>query len=390
MEDHPIPQNVTGFQFRLIGTMTVKQFAYVAAGAVLAVLVYYMPILSFIKMVFVPFFILFGLGLAFVPIEGRPMDAMAMYYFRALFAPNQFIYRKRGGKIAIASLVLHKYVHLAFETSEKHQTSQAKEENLQTLLRSVREGKIEADSPVRKRRPIIISLEEEQAIQPAVFDKRATEEKRENQQEKEAAQDQEKKKELLDRQIDTLRRALNEARTQAVPHQASSTYAARKKIHEIERQLQEIEQQKKQLEDDIIKLQQRLIKQKRPEDIIQKSSVRRIPIAIAQSVGLPKVSSPNLIAGIVKDARGNVLPNILIEVRDKEGNPVRAFKTNGLGQFVSATPLLNGIYHIDLEDPRGQHRFDTIEVVASGTILDPFEILSVDQREELRKSLFET
>ncbi|EKD47460.1 MAG: hypothetical protein ACD_66C00049G0001, partial [uncultured bacterium] len=28
MEQHPVPQNVTGFQFKLIGDITLKQFAY--------------------------------------------------------------------------------------------------------------------------------------------------------------------------------------------------------------------------------------------------------------------------------------------------------------------------------------------------------------------------
>ena len=391
MEEHPIPQNVTGFQFRLIGTMTVKQFAYVAAGAVAAVLIYYMPVVYIIKVVLIPFFALFGLALAFVPIEGRPMDAMTMYYFRALFAPNQYIYKKKGGRIAIASLTLHKNAHLPFGEGGKHQASQAKEKNLQTLLRSVREGKSQDDKLANKSRPIIISLEEEKPFQPLSFERAAEVVRKDHP--KEATQDQKKKKDLLDQQIDTLKKALIEART-GVPYQTLSTplsRAARKKIHEIEQQLQEVEQQKKQLEDEIIKLQQRLTKQKQPaERAIQKSTVRKIPLAIAQSVGLPKVSSPNLIAGIVKDARGNVLPNILIEIKDKDGNPVRAFKTNGLGQFVSATRLLNGTYHIELEDPRTQHKFDIIEIVANGTMLDPLEIISVDQREELRQSLFET
>ena len=36
MDNHPIPQDVTGFQFRLIGDMTIKQFAYLAGGMILA------------------------------------------------------------------------------------------------------------------------------------------------------------------------------------------------------------------------------------------------------------------------------------------------------------------------------------------------------------------
>ena len=30
---HPIPQNVTSFEFKLVGDMTLRQFLYLAAGA---------------------------------------------------------------------------------------------------------------------------------------------------------------------------------------------------------------------------------------------------------------------------------------------------------------------------------------------------------------------
>src|SRR3989344_4515507 len=33
MEAHPVPQNVTSFEFRLIGDMTLKQFIYLCIGA---------------------------------------------------------------------------------------------------------------------------------------------------------------------------------------------------------------------------------------------------------------------------------------------------------------------------------------------------------------------
>ena len=108
-----------------------------------------------------------------------------------------------------------------------------------------------------------------------------------------------------------------------------------------------------------------------------------------KSIGLPIASQePNLITGIVKDPRGNPLPNILVEVKDPEDNPVRAFKTNGLGQFAAATSLTNGKYIIAFEDPKGQNKFDTVEIEATGTPIMPLEIISVDPREELRRELF--
>ncbi len=98
--------------------------------------------------------------------------------------------------------------------------------------------------------------------------------------------------------------------------------------------------------------------------------------------------TPNVISGIVKDPRGNVLPGILIEIKDQGGNPVRAFKTNALGQFASATPLSINTYTLELEDPNKKHTFEAARIVADGTILSPIEIISHDGREELRKALF--
>ncbi len=114
----------------------------------------------------------------------------------------------------------------------------------------------------------------------------------------------------------------------------------------------------------------------------------------------PKVATPaksgvvltpeaaNVIMGVIKDPRGNPLPNILVEVKDSEDNPVRAFKTNGLGQFASATPLSNGTYTISLEDSKNQQKFDAVKFDAIGEIIPPIEVISVDDREELRRSLF--
>ena len=44
MEQHPVPQNVTTFQFRLIGDMTIKQFGYLAGGAIVAFISYKLPL----------------------------------------------------------------------------------------------------------------------------------------------------------------------------------------------------------------------------------------------------------------------------------------------------------------------------------------------------------
>jgi hypothetical protein len=99
MENHPIPQDITGFQFKLIGDMTVKQFAYIAGGAIIAWVTYILPLPFLIKVPLAIIFGAIGAGFAFVPVQGRPMDVMIANFFKAVFNPTQYIYQKQGANL---------------------------------------------------------------------------------------------------------------------------------------------------------------------------------------------------------------------------------------------------------------------------------------------------
>src|SRR5690348_10559922 len=95
IEGHPIPQDITGFQFRIIGDLTIKQFAYLAVGLLLAWIVFAIPFPLFIK---IPFAILFagtGILFAFIPIQGRPADTMLLLFLRAVLHANAYSYDKQ-------------------------------------------------------------------------------------------------------------------------------------------------------------------------------------------------------------------------------------------------------------------------------------------------------
>ena len=96
MDNHPIPQDVTGFQFKLFGNMTIKQFAYLATGGVTAWVLLQLPIAFLIKFPLAFFFAILGAGLAYVPISGRPMDIMIINFIKDIFMPTQFVYGKTG------------------------------------------------------------------------------------------------------------------------------------------------------------------------------------------------------------------------------------------------------------------------------------------------------
>lgn len=182
---------------------------------------------------------------------------------------------------------------------------------------------------------------------------------------------------------------------QTLEKQSIDAFSSHKKVLDLESRLREMSSQKDQLFQQLASFRQKAGNDKNvfvPSTAVPKnetSNVKRIPQGMGKNLGLPmSPTAPNIITGIIKDPRGNTLPNILVEVEDKDGNPVRAFKTNGLGRFLSATPLTNGVYIIKFEDPKAQHKFDSVEITIKNNVIMPLEIISIDAREELRKSLF--
>ena len=59
-------------------------------------------------------------------------------------------------------------------------------------------------------------------------------------------------------------------------------------------------------------------------------------------------------------------------IYDKEGLPVRALKTNKLGQFTGSTPLPNGVYTLELE--KDNFTFDVLQIELTGQVLPPLLI----------------
>jgi hypothetical protein len=402
MENHPIPQDITGFEFKLVGDMTVKQFAYVAGGVVSGFIVYASPLLALIKIPLALIFVGIGAAFAFLPIEGRPMDLMIRNFFKAVFSPTQYVYRKMGGQLFAQSQTTLSPASKIAEISEKQ---------LRDFLNALPKKENKLD---QKETVFFQSLNQYGASQPSqnvpgfvpehVFARQTNQPQplkqpsqtpiSKNDDKRAATQDLLKTAAVLEKE---LREA--KAKEAVEPKVDSNQYlGAHQKVLELQGNLNELLLQKQQLETKLINMQKKMENQggpvfspsmAKPAAPTETKFVRSIPQSMQKGVGLPITPEfPNVITGIVKDPRGNPLPNILVEVKDGQGNAVRAFKTNALGQFASATPLVNGDYTIEFEDPREQNKFDTTTFKAGGEIILPIEVFSVDTREELRRTLF--
>lgn len=402
MENHPIPQDITGFQFKLIGDMTVKQFAYVAAGVLLGWLFFITPLADFIKIPLAVIFIALGVALAFIPIEGRPLDTMIANFFKAVFSPTQYVYQKQG-----ASLVM--------QTTPGANPKLSSDQQFRQLLNKFPKRKNKLDqkesvffqslasysAPIPKENVAPGNVPSHFFARQAPGQSQQVSMQNQKQDQTVKTPDEILSQENLLKTAAVLEKELAQAKQIEAKEDRIDSKAfleTHQKVLELQGKLNEMFSQKQDLEKRLIEMQKNVGQPQGPvfspsmakeNPVKQTQYVRSIPQNMTQSVGLPTTPEfPNLLTGIIKDPRGNPLGNILVEVKDNEGNAVRAFKTNALGHFASATALNNGKYTITFEDPKEQNRFDTITFEATGQVIMPIEVISVDKREELRRSLF--
>lgn len=409
IENHPIPQDITGFEFKLIGSMTLKQFAYLAGGAGIAWVFYILPVTVFIKIPLAVLFAAFGAALAFVPVSGRPLDTMIKNFLKAAFNPTQYVYQKAGGK-----LLAENPSAIDDFNKKRLSISEMSEKQLQQFLNALPRGNSRLD---KKEMVFFQSLNEYSAgsstnalpgfVAPHAYANQAPQGQNQTNAPANLAEPETTKpttsllpNEDLQKTAALLQKELQEAKAkEANQSQVDSReyLDAHQKVLELQKSLSDLTSQKQLLESRLIDLQKQIVNQQKPVYSASVASdqppetklVRSIPASMTKSIGLPTTPEfPNIITGIVKDPRGNPLSNILIEVKDAQGNAVRAFKTNALGHFASATPLTNGDYTIEFDDPKLENKFDKVGFSASGQIILPIEVISVDTREELRRSLF--
>ncbi len=123
MEQHPVPRQITTFEFKLIGFMTLRQFLYLVIFFPIGFIVYKIIPIPFINIVLGVIIGVIGIAFAFIPIQDRPLEVWIKNLIRRLNSPTQYIYKKQSDKIGtIEDLYFTSDPHLALthvETKEK-------------------------------------------------------------------------------------------------------------------------------------------------------------------------------------------------------------------------------------------------------------------------------
>lgn len=437
MEQHPVPQNVTTFQFRLIGDMTIKQFGYLAGGLILAYISYKLPLPFFITWPLALFTGLMGIGFAFVPIEERPMDVWVMSFIKSAYSPTQFIWQKTSAttQTSVSQKNLNTQQQKGVQTVSPVKQlftvrPPVQSQNLQPMPKS-RDGdtkkpglfdailslfvttkKIPVDGPCPYQSNVNPSTDQiasqvagthvynavPQDVQPKntviPIDSHAlqsaSEESRNDPTTHRTSQEENehaKRTQQLETQVRTLEQELH---TKALSDS---------RILELQKQLTDLLTSKQNLEKELIELRRQVVvKPTAPQqpfrmagvsqNIRPQSTVNVISAQNTSRAGIPRLTSvPNIVTGLTKDAEGNLLPGVLVTVRDQNDIPLRALKTNKLGQFAASTPLPNGTYVIEVEDPRDRFLFDRAQITLTGAVVPPLEIIAKSQKELTRQKL---
>lgn len=96
MEGHPIPRQITTFEFKLIGFLTLHQFIYLVIFFPIGFVVYKLFPIPYLNILVGLLVAAIGPVVAFVPINDRPMDVWLRNFMKRLTSPTQYVFHKEN------------------------------------------------------------------------------------------------------------------------------------------------------------------------------------------------------------------------------------------------------------------------------------------------------
>lgn len=329
MEQHPIPQNISSYQFRLVGDMTLKQFFELAGGICVALLIYATPLMGIIKWPLMIVSVILGILLAFVPLGERPLEQWIFAFFRTIYSPTIFDWKK--------TTEAPKY--FAEETAAS--TLQASGSDAQDVaLKNYLNNAKQMSSPLAKLESA------EQGFLNTINGLFAA------------------IKSPIPSQQNTVTTQL-QVTPPAQPHKVEVPVTQSVKVDPSQSSHLVVEERiQPATEGANIQTQQINPTIAGDEIVSTKSAIFSIDAAPPN----PPMG-PNVIVGQVVDENRRIIEGAIMEIRDEYGRPVRALRSNKLGHFMAITPLDNGKYSIVSE--KDGYQFVSVNFEAEGKIIPP-------------------
>lgn len=327
MEQHPIPQQISSYQFRLVGDMTLKQFFELAGGILVGLIFYSSPLLGIIKWPLAIISVILGVAMAFLPLEERPLERWIIAFFRAIYSPTSY-YWKRGsvkekffqdesavsaGENAQQEEAVEKYLSGAKVIPTPYQKLEDAERGFLSTLSGLFSGAVSQ-----------VSGAVAQATQPKAAVQAST------------TPAQEKPKQIEIPQTPAVRVA-PETKPKLVVQEKTGPEVQATNVAPVI------------MGNEFI-------------------STRQAQFSVDAAPPNPP-TTPNVVVGQVVDAQRRIIDSAIMEIRDSAGRPVRALRSNKLGHFITVTPLESGKYEIITE--KEGFEFTPVSFEANGQIIPP-------------------
>ncbi len=366
MREHPIPQDIVGYRFHIVGSMTLKQFAELALGAILGMIIYATNLPPIIKWPLIFTAGALGAAAAFLPIEERPLDHWITTFFQTLYRPTKFFWKKSSKIPEVFVFEVGKGImeknddvdltpirrkrikeYLASTKSisnyrDKYdQETQDRIGNIMQAFDEIIPDKIEVTKQVEKPDLKIRTRSLKGALsagEEVVIHKKTT---------------QSKTKEVLS--TDQVAQKVGVPVTEITNAETHSTTTQEKESIEKKQQSAYITN----------------------DDASNQESIGGNSAVFNTSLPFPsKPTTPNKLVGMILTANNELIPEAIIEIKDDQNRVVRAVKSNALGQFFISTPLKRGNYNIIIT--HAKYQFNSQEIILKNELVEPIEVKSLN------------
>ncbi len=290
-----------------------------------------------------------GLCLAFVPIDGRPMDKMLFNFFKAIPAENQYIYKKHGTQMPYFTFIPPSHTNITSSTSEDSAAVQKAK-----LFNQLASSYFKPDADEKSQVENVNNLFKDGSMQQGGATTKVIADEK-----KASAITTSPAYATHVSEVETQKLSTPHAETPIPPVQETTNQTA-----------------------PAVKTAQTTTPTTAADEAPPTTQVAPPQVSVGG------IDIANILQGKILDPRGKPLPHIIVEVLDTQNVPLRTFRTDANGFFRAATPLPNGMYTLHMEDTLKKQDFQDKRITLDGSVAQPIQVISVDQREKLRRELF--
>lgn len=329
--------------------MTLKQFFQLAGGIIVGIIFYSSPLLAVIKWPLAVISVLLGVGLAFLPLEERPLEKWIFSFFRAIYSPTIFNWQK--------TTLAPKF----YQDEIIPQATQPQDTNLKNLSNSsgvtTALGNLDkAESGfLAKLSSLFGGTAQKQPVQTSPTS---------------ASEIPQKPMSTPTEQVVSMSNTSTPISTTTTPSIATTEI---KVVQIPETPVVKIPTTSTPVvveeQTPITTPTQAITNQVSPVVAGNEMISTRQALFSVDAAPPSPPTYPNVVVGQVVDQDRKIIEGAIMEIRDSAGRPIRALRSNKVGHFITVTQLDSGHYEIITE--KDNYEFSPVSFEAVGQLIPP-------------------